>query len=1302
MTKKIVLLLGCLWWLPGLLFAQDSTAITGKTEIKLTGTQPLKPGGALTVEVTFGQAMDQTKQPQVGCGTAEPFNTHALSGKWTTEKTWQGECKYAEALKDGRYTVKVQSATTADQKELKPAETAQFFVDAEAPRLEQITEGEPSPANYTTLKITCRFSEPMDTTKPIRAGLGVQAPYNQYVLGGAWHSVLEWVGEMPVKKLPSLGGSYSIKLSAASDLAGSQTTDPAPFTFKANPFFSFYEAQAFFKEKQWPLAASAIEQFIGLEPDYGDAYVCKGRIAAATNKRDEALTLFKKALTLDPLNGEAAYLVGTYLNEQGHTTEAAPFIALALKLQNPGEACGQLKNARDDLFIYLTADYLVEQTDAVQTRDFYISLGVLKARQRMYDEALTYFKKAVELDGQSAACLYNAGTCHLALGQFDDAERMFSQALGVNDKLAPAHLNLGVLYALRDSADAALKEFVGQKGDKTWGAAAQVNAALLSARKGDPAGAAQVLTGANQADPRIIHNLAAVYWRMGEKNPGMLKKAQGLMPQLTGKDPVDPRSLCLTGFITSGSGDQAGAEKLFIQALALEPLFTQACYGLGQTYQKRAHYIAAQLWYQRALALDETYREVYAQLGVIYSKQGLKDKELAAYAKANDIQKKRDEKAKLANATVVAVGMFANPGNNQEFAWLRLGLAEATGSNLKRFSTLKVVDQLKVDKLLQEKMLAETGLTDAKGAAVGKELGAAYMITGEFKINGANLEMTARAIAVGSGKTAGTASAACALAALFDGQKDLCLKLVEVLGAGADQAAKKELAEKVAGSLEALRHASQGRAKYLQGDLDAALVDMRKAMELDNSYVDELSDMDLVSDQERMTKTLAVLEFKNSAGEAKYDWMKSGVSEALVTDLKKVTGLYLVERQQLNKAMDEINLGMTDLVADPAAAPKIGKMVGAGVVLLGSYQVAGDNVRIDARMVDVQSGAILMGETVQGPLDNIFELEQNLAFKIADVLNIAVSMAEREQIVRKANPTFNALRSIAIAQSALADQAQQKGARDLAVVRFKNRSAQETQRYDWIQAGIHELLTTEFRKNPGVKLVDQRVVEAQVGQQQMVRLVSMGSGPLDADLASRIPADYAVQGSYEVAGDQFKIEGRVIDVTTAAIVCAQSAAGSKNDPAVAEVDMAGKLLASFNQVLKEQSANKTTVIKPGTVPLWWGGSLTGVCAVGMGYFIYYYSQASQDYQAATSEHAYWFDRQLSAYRMRNAFIGATVTAAALTGGSYVWNTFLRQKFFKDIQVDKNESKVARENAHCGMRIAECGLKAEHLSTDAHR
>ena len=135
-------------------------------------------------------------------------------------------------------------------------------------------------------------------------------------------------------------------------------------------------------------------------------------------------------------------------------------------------------------------------------------------------------------------------------------------------------------------------------------------------------------------------------------------------------------------------------------------------------------------------------------------------------------------------------------------------------------------------------------------------------------------------------------------------------------------------------------------------------------------------------------KTIAISYFDNSSGDARYNALSKGIADMLITDLSKVKGITIVEREKLEKLIGEIKLGQSKYF-DPATAQKLGKGLGAQNILTGSFYLLDNTIRIDARLIDVETGGIITAEEVTGNKNNFFSLHQQLANLLSKNLNVA-------------------------------------------------------------------------------------------------------------------------------------------------------------------------------------------------------------------------------------------------------------------------------------------------------------------------
>ena len=161
-------------------------------------------------------------------------------------------------------------------------------------------------------------------------------------------------------------------------------------------------------------------------------------------------------------------------------------------------------------------------------------------------------------------------------------------------------------------------------------------------------------------------------------------------------------------------------------------------------------------------------------------------------------------------------------------------------------------------------------------------------------------------------------------------------------------------------------------------------------------------------------KTVAISYFDNTSGTKEYDPLSKGLADMLITDLSNVKSLKIVEREKLESLLKEIELGDGKFI-DPNTAQKLGKGLGAGYMLTGSFLIMGETMRIDARLVDVGTGEITMAEEITGEKDTFFELEKSLVDKLVTTFDIVLSKSEQRRVKKVQTESFEAFNAFASA-----------------------------------------------------------------------------------------------------------------------------------------------------------------------------------------------------------------------------------------------------------------------------------------------
>src|SRR6478672_1259370 len=162
----------------------------------------------------------------------------------------------------------------------------------------------------------------------------------------------------------------------------------------------------------------------------------------------------------------------------------------------------------------------------------------------------------------------------------------------------------------------------------------------------------------------------------------------------------------------------------------------------------------------------------------------------------------------------------------------------------------------------------------------------------------------------------------------------------------------------------------------------------------------------------RPPPTVAVSYFDNNTGKAEYDPLAKGLADMLITDLGQLRALRVVEREKLNQILGELKLSRSKFI-DPKTARRLGKGLAAQFILSGGYTLAGDTIRIDARVFNVETGAVLTSQRVEGKKDEFFALEKEIADVLIATLEVKLASSEKSKLRANATQSFEAWSSYA-------------------------------------------------------------------------------------------------------------------------------------------------------------------------------------------------------------------------------------------------------------------------------------------------
>lgn len=138
--------------------------------------------------------------------------------------------------------------------------------------------------------------------------------------------------------------------------------------------------------------------------------------------------------------------------------------------------------------------------------------------------------------------------------------------------------------------------------------------------------------------------------------------------------------------------------------------------------------------------------------------------------------------------------------------------------------------------------------------------------------------------------------------------------------------------------------------------------------------------------------TVAILYFDYDGSSEEMGFLRKGLTQMLVSDLAGVGEVDIVERVRLQDALEELELNRTNKI-DQRSASRVGKLLGARYLVMGGYFDISGTLRMDARVVEVETGKVVASLGKHGKAADFIELEQYLAGELERVLRQQVATA---------------------------------------------------------------------------------------------------------------------------------------------------------------------------------------------------------------------------------------------------------------------------------------------------------------------
>jgi adenylate cyclase len=136
--------------------------------------------------------------------------------------------------------------------------------------------------------------------------------------------------------------------------------------------------------------------------------------------------------------------------------------------------------------------------------------------------------------------------------------------------------------------------------------------------------------------------------------------------------------------------------------------------------------------------------------------------------------------------------------------------------------------------------------------------------------------------------------------------------------------------------------------------------------------------------------SIAVLPFQNMSGDPEQEYFADGMVEEIITALCRIRWLFVIAR----------NSSFT-YKGQSVDVKRVGRELGVRYVLEGSVRKAGGRVRITAQLIEAETGAHLWADRFDGSLEDVFDLQDQVATAVAGVIEPALQAAEQRRASRR-------------------------------------------------------------------------------------------------------------------------------------------------------------------------------------------------------------------------------------------------------------------------------------------------------------
>lgn len=150
---------------------------------------------------------------------------------------------------------------------------------------------------------------------------------------------------------------------------------------------------------------------------------------------------------------------------------------------------------------------------------------------------------------------------------------------------------------------------------------------------------------------------------------------------------------------------------------------------------------------------------------------------------------------------------------------------------------------------------------------------------------------------------------------------------------------------------------------------------------------------------------IAVLPFEDQSPAHDNEWFSDGLTDELISTLNKLDALFVLDRKS-SQLYKDTRISVKQIAAE----------LGVRYIITGAIRKAGQNIRVQASLVEASAGATIWDEKFSGTMEDIFEIQEKTALDIAEGLKLQLTPAETLMLEERMTSSAEAYRLLLLAR----------------------------------------------------------------------------------------------------------------------------------------------------------------------------------------------------------------------------------------------------------------------------------------------